>query len=51
MEKKKPKPVKPCWNCGLNKWWQRADGEWICQYCHPKPFEEHRVALPTDNFI
>lgn len=26
-----------CLNCGFSSWWQRADGELICQRCHPKP--------------
>lgn len=30
-------PNKKCYACGSNSWWRRADGEWLCQRCHPKP--------------
>lgn len=46
------KPDKPCWICKKDKWWQRADGGWVCGVCHPDPkFEPHRVALPSDNYV
>lgn len=22
---------------GHDEWWQREDGGWVCQRCHPKP--------------
>jgi hypothetical protein len=28
---------KRCYACGSTAWWHRADGEMICQRCHPKP--------------
>ena len=31
------KPTKPCYICGSNDWWQRADGSWNCNRCHPNP--------------
>jgi hypothetical protein len=31
------KPVKPCYMCGNDAWWQRPDGGWVCGVCHPKP--------------
>lgn len=34
-------PVKPCVNCGGDKWWQRVlEGHWICGYCYPNHNEE-----------
>lgn len=27
----------PCDVCGSTAWWQRADGGWVCERCHPKP--------------
>lgn len=30
------KPAGPC-SLGHNTWWQREDGGWVCQRCHPKP--------------
>lgn len=29
--------VRTCHACGGTSWWQREDGEYICQCCHPKP--------------
>ena len=35
---KMEKPIKPCANCGGNKWWQRVEsGHYICGTCHPTP--------------
>lgn len=31
------KPDKPCIACGTNDWWQRQDGGWCCNKCHPNP--------------
>lgn len=31
------KPTKPCHICGTNDWWQRSDGAWLCNQCHPNP--------------
>lgn len=33
------KPDHPCWNCGMNDWWQRKDGGYTCGTCHPQPNE------------
>lgn len=34
------KPGMPCSYCGLNNWWKRDDGGWVCSKCHPKPTAE-----------
>ena len=26
-----------CYRCGGSSFWQRADGEWLCKICQPKP--------------
>lgn len=31
------KPTKPCWVCGSSDFWQRPDGSWLCNRCHPNP--------------
>lgn len=31
------RPTKPCYVCGSNDWWQRPDGGWNCNRCHPNP--------------
>lgn len=31
------RPNKPCYVCGSNTWWQRPDGGWRCNRCHPNP--------------
>lgn len=31
------KPNKPCYVCGSSAWWQRPDGQWLCNRCHPNP--------------
>lgn len=39
----KPKPTRPCYNCGSNDWWFRetfGPGEWLCNKCHPNPSKE-----------
>ena len=30
------KPSGKCM-CGSNDWWQRSDGGWVCNHCHPDP--------------
>ena len=37
MKQQNPKPAKPCYICGSSDWWQRPDGDWLCNKCHPKP--------------
>jgi len=32
-----PKPDHPCGACDSNDWWQRKDGGWVCNRCHPQP--------------
>ena len=35
-----PKPDRPCYVCGANKWWLRrgwGKPEYVCGVCHPKP--------------
>lgn len=27
----------PCSACGSSAWWQRPDGGWVCNVCHPAP--------------
>lgn len=29
------KPTGKCFACGSNDWWQRPDGGWSCNHCHP----------------
>jgi hypothetical protein len=29
------KPEKPCYSCGSMDYWQRSDGGWVCNTCHP----------------
>ncbi|GAI07856.1 unnamed protein product [marine sediment metagenome] len=31
------RPTKPCCACGSTDFWQRIDGEWLCNTCHPNP--------------
>jgi len=31
------KPSGKCYVCGTNAWWQRPDGGWLCNRCHPNP--------------
>ena len=31
------RPTKPCYICSSNDWWQRSDGGWLCNRCHPNP--------------
>ena len=34
----KPAPVvRRCGVCGGRDFWQRADGGWLCNVCHPDP--------------
>jgi len=35
-------PRHRCWTCDGHDYWQRFDGEWVCQTCHPKPRDQHR---------
>jgi len=37
MKQQNSKPTKPCCICGSNDWWQRPDGGWLCNKCHPNP--------------
>jgi len=30
------KPKKPCSSCGSMDFWQRSDGGWVCNICHPQ---------------
>lgn len=39
-------PDRPCGVCGMNKWWQRKDGGWVCGGCHPKPVEKTGEEAP-----
>lgn len=44
----KPKPTRPCYNCGsTDYWWREASqwgrGDWLCGCCHPRPKEEESV--------
>jgi len=32
-----PCPVRRCRICQTWRWWQRADGGWVCGMCHPHP--------------
>lgn len=31
------KPSGKCYVCGSSNWWQRSDGTWLCNRCHPNP--------------
>jgi hypothetical protein len=30
------KPENPCYSCGSMDFWQRSDGGWVCNICHPQ---------------
>lgn len=42
------KPTKPCRACGSTDFWQRSDGEWLCNWCHPNPNPGSNPASPSN---
>jgi len=48
-----PPPTAPCLDCNRRTFWRRAHGHWLCDTCHPAPYElavaeRREVAAPLD---